>query len=354
MERKIKQHRIESTLLALLALFWTLLSSCDTRWEILDDVGVWVRLEVSWRQAGVSPNGMSIYVFSQETGKRVAELLSNVASDSAAVDSVKLHAGRYSLLAINETVKSHDGVLFRGTDRYHTFEAYAAPTPAPAASGYAQSAEAAAAVAPPSVLAAAHLDRFEVDYSMIRAQACPPLQLTAKRLTAEVEVIVHLKNMHYLSTSSEPTGAIGNLAEGIFLATEAPNATPAIQWFTLSGRAFDPASEVNGTLRATFAIFGAVSAEAAASSNILSMWFVLRDAAKLPAVERDVTGKLSRGEAQREVRLTVEVGVGLTEDDPPIEIPYASTGGSLEVEMGGWGEGGNMEIPIRHGGLDGG
>jgi hypothetical protein len=356
MEMELKQQRQHSSSssarlvrLTLCGALWALLSGCDNRRDILDDMGVWVPLSVDWRQAGIRPEGVSIYVFDGETGEQVTKLLTNeVSSDSITVDSVKLHAGRYSLLVFNETVDSHDNISFRGADCYRTFEAYAMPVSAPAVSRHTpQSAEALAstpaAAASPNALAVAHWDLLEVGYDMIRSQTCPQLPLAPQKLSVEVEVTVHLKNMQYLSPR-EQTGALSSMAEGIFLATGAPSAAPITHYFTLNNRDLsDQSSE--GTLKAAFAAFGVASAPEAAG-NVLSMWFTLRDG-EVYAIQRSVTSQLRNGKTGMEVFLKVEVGLGLTSEDPAIALPYAPDAeGMFDVGIGGWEENDeNVVIP---------
>jgi hypothetical protein len=318
---------------------------CDTRRDILDDHGVWVRLEADWAQAGIRPAGTSFYVFSQETGERTALLLTNEMDDHGVTrDSVKLHAGHYSLLVMNETERSHDYLSFRGTDRYLTAEAYANPLTLPANSRYARSVTAPAsastntAVAASEVLAAAHIDHFEVDYDMIRSYARPLLRFVPRKLNTVIEVIVHVQHIGSLHTSAQQAGSLNNMAGGVFLATEAHNAVAATHWFTLT-----PDLDLNnGTLRAAFATFGALTNE----SNAIMLYFLLRDGTEL-TVECDVTSQLPRSGTTLESRLTVEVGLG-TPDDPLIILPDIPTGddGMFEVDVGDWGNNTDIDITI--------
>jgi hypothetical protein len=333
-------------LLSLLLAGYALLAGCDTRRDIVDDHGVWVRLEADWTPAGMCPEGTSFYVFSQETGERTALLLTNeMNSDNVTLDSVKLHAGRYSLLVINETERLHDYLSFRGTERYLTAEAYANPLALPEGSRYARGVAAQAsaathtAVAASEVLAAAHLDHFEVDYDMIRSYARPLLQFTPRRLNIVVEVIVHVQNIGSLHTGAQQAGSLNNMAGGVFLATETPNNIPATHWFTLTP---DPDLN-NGTLRATFATFGVLNNE----TNTIALYLLLRDGTEYTAA-RDVTAQLHRDGTTLETRLTVEIGLDMP-NDPLIILPDIPTGddGMFEVDVGGWDNNtDDIDIPI--------
>ena len=323
------------------------LAACDTRRDILDDQGVWVHVEADWRQASLSPEGASIYAFNQETGARVTQRLTNEIRDSVTCDSLLLHAGNYSLLVFNETERSHDYLSFRGADRYHSAEACANPLALSANSRFAKIVAAQPGVvhtmvASSDVLAAARLDRFELSYDIIRSQERPRLRLTPERLSVTVEVIIHLQNMHSLHTGKQQAGALDNMAGSVFMAAGRPDNAPATFWFALTAAAFDPDTK-SGALKATFAGFGPLDTQ----TNNLALYLLLRDDTEFPVV-RDVTALLHAAEIMPERRLVVEVGLGLTPDDPPIILPDipGDSGGSFEVGMGGWDDTGDIDIPI--------
>jgi hypothetical protein len=116
---------------------------------------------------------------------------------------------------------------------------------------------------------------------------------------------------------------------------------PATYWFALTRTTFDAATN-SGTLRAAFATFGTLNTEAA--GNFLSLYFLLRDGTEYP-IEREVTGMLHSGETTPGSRLTVEIGLGLTDDDPPIELPEIPGGdGMFDVDVGDWDDNTNIDI----------
>ena len=322
------------------------LPACDTRRDILDDQGVWVHVEADWRQAGLSPEGASIYAFNQETGARITQRLTNEMRDSVTRDSLLLHAGNYSLLVFNETERSHDYLSFRGTDRYHNAEAYANPLALSANSRFAKIVAAQPGVvhtmvASSDVLAAARLDRFELSYDVISSQERPRLRLTPERLSVTVEVIIHLQNMHSLHTGKQQAGTLDNMAEGVFLATGRPNDIPATFWFALASTAYDPDTK-SGTLRAVFSGFGPLDTQ----TNNIALYFLLRDDTEVTVV-RNVAAQLHGAEMPGR-RLVVEIGLGLTPDDPPIVLPDIpdDSGGMFEVDVGGWDDTDAIDIPI--------
>jgi hypothetical protein len=147
--------------------------------------------------------------------------------------------------------------------------------------------------------------------------------------------------MNSLHDGGQQAGTINNMAEGVFLATDAPNAVPATYWFALTPTAFDPVMH-SGTLRAAFATFGTLNT--VADGNILSLYFLLSDGTE-HFVERDVTHMLHSGETPPESRLTIEIGLGLA-DDPLIVLPeIPGDDGMFDVDVSDWDD--NTDININ-------
>ena len=266
--------------------------------------------------------------------------------DSITCDSLKLHAVNYSLLVFNETERSHDYLQFRGTGRYHDAEAYARPLTLPANSRFAgiaaiQPSAVHTAGASSDLLAAAHLDLLELGYDVIRSQVHPRLRFVPERLSVTVEVILHLQNMHSLHPGKQQAGTLDNMAEGVFLATGRPNDIPATFWFALASTAYDPDTK-SGTLRAVFSGFGPLDTQ----TNNIALYFLLRDDTEVTVV-RNVAAQLHGAEMPGR-RLVVEIGLGLTPDDPPIVLPDIpdDSGGMFEVDVGGWDDTDAIDIPI--------
>jgi hypothetical protein len=319
-----------------------LITACDTRREILDDNGVWTRLEVDWRPAGISPDGVSVYFFDRETGHKTEQLLTDATRDSVTLDSIYLHIGQYSLLAFNETERSHDYIAFRGTDRYAAAEAAANPLP-PLEGKYAIS----AARLPPAVhthigeeeaLGTAHLDGFGINYLMVRDGVRPRINLVAQRLSVDVEVTVHLHNMHNLYIGEDVhRGALSGMAEGVLLAAEAQNDVPATNWLALFPESYNDDTDA-GTLRGTCASFGSPET----TGNSFSLFLRLRDGTDFPTEERDVTRDVTHllrtVRTGATLRLTLEIGLGIDDDDPLITLPEVegSDGGMFEVDVSKW------------------
>ncbi|MDR3367521.1 MAG: DUF5119 domain-containing protein [Prevotellaceae bacterium] len=343
----LKHLSIGNALLQLLSL--CSLAGCDTRREIFSDAGVWVPIEVSWRKAGVHPEGVSIYVFAQETGKRVELRLTNeVSSDGLTADSLKLHVGRYNMLVINETVASHDNASFRATGSYHDFEAYLRyATPAAGSRSTRVAPRAAYYDATPSlnVLAAAHQSELVVSYDMLSGKReRPSITLEPKKLSFVVEVTLHVKNLRYLH-DSDPMVAVTNLAEGVFLAAEATNGVPATQLFTMRKTLYPP-TLVDGTLTGAFVSFGVADT---AEANMLQMHFVLHDGTEYN-LERDITEMLRealRGGDGENPKIALGLGAP---GDPLIEIdkvPVDDASGLFEVKVDEWGDNTIVNVPVE-------
>jgi hypothetical protein len=261
-------------------------------------------------------------------------LLTNEMRDGMAFDSVRLHIGHYSLLAFNNTERSHGSLSFRGTDRYHTAEAYANPITPPAGDRYAPhaTAQAAVAMAATEVLAAAHLDHFEVDYGMIHRQEHPLLRLVPERCTIAIAVTAHVQNMRSLHTGATPIGALTGMAGSVYLATGNAGAEPATHWFALPPATFDNASN-SGTLKAEFAAFN-VPAETTVP-NLLPLYLLLCDGSPCDS-ERDVTALLR--DNVDESRLAIDIA---------LELPEAPCHG-FDAGTNPWDDDNIIEVPVKN------
>jgi hypothetical protein len=334
------------TVRLLLPLLCALTAGCDARREVFSDAGVWVPLQVSWRKANIRPQGVSVYVFAQETGNRVALLLTNdVSGDSLTQDSFKLHVGKYNVLVINETVASHDNASFRGVERYHSFEAYIRTEPPPD--------NGTERIAPPmqydpvaaqNVLAAARESELEVTYDMLSGKReRPGIWLEPTKLSFVVDVTLHVKNLRYLN-DGEPVAAVTNMAEGAFPAAETANGTPITQYFTLHSRRYSDERKVDGTLTGTFVAFGVADT---AERNMLLMPFRLHDGTDY-YLEREITNKL-RSSRTVDEHLEITLGLG-TPNDPLIvidRVPVDDASGPFKVEVDDWGENTNVDVPVK-------
>ncbi|MDR1884389.1 MAG: DUF5119 domain-containing protein [Prevotella sp.] len=318
-------------------------SGCDTRREIFEDQSIWVRVRLNWTPADIVPEGTSIYFYPHEQGRQPVVLLTN-----DMLDSIRLPKGNYSVLAFNETVNGHDHISFRGTDKYDTFEAYAS-TPVTFSGRYAKS-SGAPAVAVPDILAAAHLDRFDVTREMVLQDMRPTVELTPRRLLSKLFVTIHIKGLDNCSKSGH-VASIGGMAESVYLATETVGSVPVTHYFTLNNRTFYPGSETDGTMSATFETFGLadmpLTMQPANVRNMLSLYFRLRDGSDFPVIEQDVGDFIVREEGTMQMRLILTVG---NTGNPAVvlpDVPDISEDSGFTADVDDWGEQEEVPVPLE-------
>lgn len=313
-----------------------LLGSCDTRREILEEEGVWVRVEMDWSQSQLtSRNGASIWFFPRNGSKPIVKLTHEE------IDSVKLSRGDYSLIVFNETIYDHNYIAFRGVDKYETFEAYAKPiTPS---NRYNKSSQSASS---PDLLAIARVDRFSVTREATRGLR-PLIHVMPKQVINLVTVIVHVKGLDNVAASGSAL-SLGGLSDGVNLSTGRATTIPVTHLATLNAKTFNAGSFTEGTMTAQFNSFGLIKALDGTNSgqNIVTLYFRLRG--KLPngsydlqPMEINVTDIIYQSES--EYKVVVEI-------KDKVVIPYVpdenNPGSGFDADVEDWGPPIITEIPL--------
>lgn len=331
-------HKIFQGIFFIALLFG--LSSCDTRRELLEESKVWVRVSLDWEQAGISPEGASVWFFPQTQGGKPKVLLTN-----NTLDSISLPIGSYSVLVFNETINGHDYIAFRGTDSYNSFEAFAKPVTINGK--YTRDGGEEIVASTPGILAAAHLDQFDITPEMSLPGQVSILEFSPKRLISTVSLTVHIKGMNNAASGGH-AASLSGMASSVFLATETTSADPTVHYFTLNNRAFYPNSGDDGTMSATFYAFGLTNmllTRAAETRNLLSLYFLLLDGSDHILTDIDVTDKIEIVEATTGLILYIELG---QKGSPFITLPdvldFGSSGFDVDVDQ--WGEQVTIDVPI--------
>jgi hypothetical protein len=310
----------------------------------------------------------SVWFFPDDEGQP------HVLTTDAVVDSIPLPPGNYRVLAFNglleysptrdeQTSGSFRHIGFRGTGRYETFEAFCR-TPLTVTSARYSRAEddQSALMASPEELACDHYrndatnDVFSVTMSMVDKGARPVLEFAPAKLTAQLQLVVHVENLISAASFENANVAfISGLAESVLLASGKRGTTPVTHYFIINDRQYYEGSETDGTLRGGCLTFGLpqVTGDGSGNDNLLSLYFTLRNGDPYPVIERDLTGRFTQGEEDRQsgeeqLTLYVEVGAGSLGPDDHIRLPDTqdpgNPGSDFGAEMYGWGE--NVVYPI--------
>lgn len=318
-----------------------LLAACDNRREIVEEESIWVRVNLDWTQANISPQSATVYFFPKDGGKRVITLHTN-----QAVDSVKLCHGSYSILAFSESENTQDGIRFRGMERYETFEAYAAPMPVN--KGGKADEETMAMI--PGKLAATHLDDLTITWPMIARDQRPTLKLTPQTMLYSTKVIVHVEGFNNI-IPSESVASLSGLAAGVSLIEELRSTETVTHQFPLtSDKESSPGNRI-GCLETEFPCFGLPGGQIsrATGKNILKLKLKRTDG-KYFYTERDVSGFITTGSGGI-LTLIIEVGTG-SDDNPVVVVPDnvpidPGSGSGFDVNVDEWGDKTVIEIPVN-------
>jgi hypothetical protein len=329
-------------------LLAVLLCSCDDRRDILEEASSfgYVRVRIDWTQAGIDPNGASVYFFPRD-GSQPRGLWTN-----HTLDSLYLPVGVYSVLMFNERTTEHAGIAFRGTDAYDTFEAYAVPESAlpEFMSRGTETPRVSDAVSDPDILAAAHMDRFELTRSMTRNGAGPLLEFSPARVTAGVRVTVRISGLQYLDRSISSGGSLSGMAGGVMLSTGEPTSASVTQYFPFLRTVLDESSDTSGTMLTVFSSFGpagmsrqALSKDGLAATNMLGLQFHLRNGTTWSPDLREVTGRFERAELD----IDLKIGYNRWEGDTIVTLPYVPPAdGMFDADVNGWGDSHDTDIPL--------
>lgn len=323
-----------------------LMSGCDDRREILEDNTVWVRVKLDWAQAGNPPNGVTVWFFPTRTDSKPIVLRTN-----STMDSIKLRRDIYSVLVFNDTEKDHDGMAFRNTERYETFEAYA--TPYKDNNKVVVKADDEVVAQLPGDLTVASNDRFEVTWDMVGRDQRPLLQFAPKSKLYTLKVSVRIKGLDNVVAGS--TGTLSGLAEGLLLARSQRSTQKVTHQFLFDKLRFDEGSYQQGTIYAHFQLFGLADGDITRQdekAHKLKLYLRLRDGS-VYTVERDVSQLIKENtEGTLELDLTVGSDKEETGENPIVKIPDVKpsdpdAGSGFDADVSEWGDKVEIEIPLK-------
>lgn len=255
---------------------------------------------------------------------------------------VRLEEGTYDVVLFNRSFNDFSNIAFRGREGYHTLEAYSKnietrgdePTRVVTDS--------------PDDLAADRIEGFRVTSEMLgnyspsarkrsRTATDDPCGLcfTPRKLTQEISVRILVKGIQNIRMA---TCTLGGVAESVFLASGETSTTTVTQEFELGKPTLNPGSATEGTISGTFNVFGFDE----------NMPHRMQLAAELRDGKTDFTGNLdivniSRTEEGGIISITLEVTCNETVPEVP---PEGGGGSGFEVDVDGWGNDVNTEIPL--------
>ena len=315
-----------------------ILSSCDRR-ELTYSDEAEITLAADWSKAGLNEQegryGATAIFYPTDGGTPLTVLMGDRSRKT-----VRLKEGRYNIILFNRSFDDFGNIAFRGTEAHHTLEAYARNVQT-----YKQTDGGKVATDSPDELAADCVEGFEVTSDMLGNYGGSPtrstdnpsacrLCFTPRKLTTEITATIHIKGMNNIRSA---TCTLGGVSESVFLATGRASERTMTQQFGLDKKDYLPGSQTEGTMSATFSVFGfdeGIPHEVHFKAQLVD--------GKTEFVEEldDIKVNVSE-DSEGTVRITIDVTCGET---IPTVKPEGSSG--MDAEVDGWDEEENKDIDI--------
>lgn len=336
--------------LTILPIFVWMLSSCERRDLTYYEVSE-INLYVDWSQSGLDSEegryGATAVFYPTDGGEP-----SVFPMGERSAETIRLTEGVYNVILFNRSFNDFGNISFRGTDRYETLEAYARKMETRVDEITRQ--ETRTIIGSPDELAVATMEGLTVTEDMLGNYSKTPygrtsrnageepaddlytLRLTPKKLTREVVAVLHITGLNNIRSAK---CRLDGVSESVFLASGRYSGHTVTQEFIPSNPEFTPGSPFDGTLTGTFEVFGS---NLAGNHN-------LRLEALLVDGETTFTGNYDDAKVTEkdngEGAITIHVEV--TTDKIPDVKPEDGSDSGFDVDVDGWGNDINTDIPIH-------
>ena len=309
-----------------------------------------VLIKSDWAPSGVKPNGVSVFAFSEPEGTLYKRFPPVSASEKC---YIKLPEGDFSLVVMNDTPEEFGGKIdFVGTDNISTFQArgvvdevrskkltdYLASLRNNPSTLENNSNSSEYCIVEPDTLAASvvhglHISPDQIDYFYdkpdhdISVNTAVVVPVTPVPVLSRVVVQVHVKGLKYARGTT--LSYLRGVAAGHKMGFGVNSDDGACQAFILNNRVFDPGSDSDGTISASFQSFGLVGDGNTDSRYYLDINFVLINGESYP-LSFDVTDKIVK-----DINLSLQLYLRL---DLDIELPkvVGSEEGDISTDVTEW------------------
>ena len=337
-------------LLAVLMLVATVSCRRDHLYYASSDTAT-VLVEPDWTTSGVHPNGVSVFAFRESDGSLYKRFPPVSASEKC---YVRLPQGDFTLIVMNDTPEEFGGIIdFTGYDNISTFQARGVRDEGTSsrlrehlASKAAGDDEEYCIVEPDtlavSVIKGVHITPQQIDYWYDRPQGDSQVETalvvetSPAPVISKVNITAHVTGLKYArgTTLSYLRGVAGGHYMGL-----GENSTDGVAHaFILNNRKFDPGSDSDGTITASFLSFGLIGDGNSGGRYFLDINFVLINGEPYP-LSFDVTDLISI-----DVTLSMQLSLNL---DLEIELPevVGKDEGGFNTDINEW-EDETVDIPM--------
>ena len=301
-----------------------------------------VLVQPNWENAGLEPNGVTVFAYRDSDGSLYRRFPPVSASEKC---YIKLPEGDFSLVVMNDTPEEFGGnMVFTGEENISTLqargvkdenkssklEAHLESKSSSEGSDY--------CIVDPSPLALSvvrgiHISPEQIDYyydrpqNDISADQAIEVKTEQRNVISTVSIKAHVKGLKYArgTTLCYLRGVAAGHCMG--LGVNSPDA--AAQGFILNNRTFDPGSDSDGTIHASFSSFGLIGDGKGDDKYYLDINFVLINGESYP-LTFDVSELLSV-----DVSLSLQLSLSV---DLEIELPevVGEEGGGFNTDISEW------------------
>ena len=341
------KHKYPATfpLLCIVFLHITFLA-CERRGLTYYEVAE-ISLSADWSLSGLDSKeadfGATALFYPQTGGEPKVFLLGDRSGDR-----IRLPEGIYHVLLFNRSFNDFSNITFRGKEGYETLEACAGKIITRPDEGMRT------LVSSPEELAVATMEGFEVTEKMLGNYGSTPykqttvhpeitatgddpchIHLAPQKMTRKIIATFHIKGLNNIRSL---TCRLDGVSESVFLATGKPSANTVIQEFVPSTYQFTPESPADGTISGTFEIFGLHTG----SEHRIYIDALLTDGKTHFTESYDNVEVTETDDGQGTTTLRIEVNTGKI---PDVE-PETGSGSSFDVDVNGWENDINTDIPV--------
>lgn len=325
------------------------ITSCDNRREMFSQRMITgkVNIYLDWENVKSTPNGGSVVFFPDTASKshfmtksKILVMMNNN------YEEIMVPYMNYHIISFNETYEDFDYIKFREIDSFEDFEAY---TESITVSSKYTKANEYVVTASPDALYIDNVDTIKVERNETYDSEYD-LYLTPERISPLISFNIYIEGMDNMASSGS-AASLSGMAEGVNMKTLTPNATSIAHMLKIDDRTFFENSYQNGFTTGQLYTFGIN--EESTEKNILTIYIRLRNGEDFPPIEYDITEKLKElrnKERGKNLIITLDIALGLTDDDPKIILPYVEDkddpGEGFDPKVDDWGEEINEEIPI--------
>ena len=296
-----------------------------------------------WTKSHLHPNGVTVYAYNSSDGSLYKRFPPVSAQERC---YIQLPKGNYTLVVMNDTPEEFaDRIDFIGEENLNTLQAKGVQdlkrSKIENASGSLY------CIVEPDTLAVAlysnlNITQQQIDYfwdkpeNTVSPENAIKINVEPQRVVTMINIKAHVKGLKYARGTT--VSYFRGLAEGHMLGQGQNSMESVAQSFILNQRVFDPGSDSDGTIKASFLSFGMLGDGNTSSRYYLDINFVLINGEPYP-LTFDVTDLITV-----DISLNLQLSLNINLE---IELPevIGDEGGGFNPDVGEW-EDEIVDIPI--------